>query len=69
MDLINDDFKNLSREIRLDYTVRKEILWESKDASEKDLSKKEVEYIRKYEANNRDIGYNQWPKFVDKDLP
>jgi len=26
----------------------------------------EVEYIRKFKANNPSIGYNRWPKHEDK---
>ena len=63
MDLVNEDFKNLSEETRKDYTVRKEILWESEDCTECELSKKEVEFIKKHKSNNPTIGYNQWPKF------
>ena len=42
--------------------VRKRILWESDKASEQELSKKEVEFIRKYRSNDPTVGYNQWPK-------
>ena len=63
MDIVNEDFKTLSDEIRKDYTIRKEILWESKDCEESVLSAKEVEYIRKFQSNNPDIGYNRWPKY------
>lgn len=63
MEVVNADFENLPDDIRKDYTIRKEILWESEDATEKVLSEKEVEFIRKYESNNPEIGYNQWPKF------
>ncbi len=62
MDLINDDFQNLPKEIRNDYTIRKQILWESETASEQELSNKEVEFIRKYKSNDPKIGYNRWPK-------
>ncbi len=61
--LVNQDFLKLPESVRKDYTVRKEILWESKEASEKELSEKEVEFIYKFESNNPQIGYNQWPKF------
>lgn len=61
--IINEDFEKLPKEIRLDYTVRKEILWESESATEKELSQKEVEFILKFESNNPKIGYNRWPKF------
>ena len=63
MELVNSDFSKLPKEKQLNYTVRKEILWESKNCSEKELSEKEVEFIRMYNSNNPDIGYNQWPKF------
>ena len=63
INVINADFDNLSKEIRLDYTVRKQILWESETAAEKKLSEKEVEFIRQFQSNNPKIGYNQWPKY------
>lgn len=63
MDLINTDFGTLPKEKRLDYTIRKQILWESETATEAELSAKEVEMIREYRSNNPEIGYNQWPKF------
>ncbi len=61
--LINKDFELLTPEQRKDYTVRKEILWESEDATDKELSIKEVEFIRLHNSNDPKIGYNQWPKF------
>ncbi len=63
MDIINNDFLNLSEEVRKDYTIRKQILWESEDCSEAELSQKEVVFIREYQSNNPQIGYNRWPKF------
>ena len=66
MDIVNEDFRKLKKEIQVDYKIRKQILWESETASEKELSVKEVEYIRKYKSNNPKVGYNQWPKFKKK---
>ena len=63
MDIINADFDNLSDDIRRDYTIRKQILWESENSTEEELSAREVEFIRRYQSNNPDIGYNRWPKF------
>lgn len=63
MDIVNADFEDLSDEVRKDYTIRKEILWESPDCEESELSAKEVEFIRKFESNNPSIGYNRWPNF------
>jgi hypothetical protein len=55
--------KDFTREQRRDFTVRKEILWESESASDSEVSRKEVEFIRKLRSNDPAIGYNQWPKF------
>jgi len=63
MHLINKDFESLPEETRKDYTVRKQILWESPDCSEAELAAKEVEFIRKYNSNDPEVGYNRWPKF------
>lgn len=65
--IINKDFEQLTSEQRKDYTVRKEILWESETATDKELSLKEVEFIRLYNSNDPEKGYNQWPKFKPKD--
>jgi hypothetical protein len=61
-DLVNADFSALSDDRRRDYTVRKEILWESDTASEAELSAKEVEMIRRHRSNDPRIGYNRWPR-------
>lgn len=62
MNLVNADFETLPDHIRRDYTVRKEILWESCNATEAELSAKEVEMIRLYQSNDPAIGYNRWPR-------
>jgi len=62
--LINADFAKLPDDQCRDYTVRKQILWESDSATEKELAAKEVEMIRKYRSNDPDVGYNRWPKFI-----
>jgi hypothetical protein len=58
--LIENDF---TREQRKDFTIRKEIIFESESISDNLLSQKELEFIRIYRSNNPEIGYNQWPKF------
>lgn len=63
MDVVNNDFERLPEEVRKDYTVRKQILWESENCSEAELAEKEVEFIREHKSNNPKIGYNRWPKF------
>lgn len=61
--------KDFTREERRDFIIRKEILWESETATDKEVNKKEVEYIKIYNSNNPDVGYNRWPKFkVSKNL-
>lgn len=57
--LIAQDF---SCEERRDFTIRKQILWESEDATNSEVSKKEVEFIREYQSNDPAIGYNRSPK-------
>ena len=57
--LIEKDFR---REERRDFTIRREILWESETATDCEVSQKEVEYIRWYRANDPTVGYNQWPR-------
>jgi hypothetical protein len=53
-DLVERDF---TKDQLLDFTVRKQILFESSDKDE--VSKKESEYIRALSATDREIGYNQ----------
>lgn len=53
--------KDFSIEERMDMTIRREILLFSDSADE--INKKEADFIKKYQSNNPEIGYNQWPKF------
>ena len=50
-------------EQRRDFTIRREILWESKDAEDAAAKRMEAEFIRNLRSNDPSIGYNQWPKF------
>jgi hypothetical protein len=56
--LIAQDFTRAERQ---HMTIKKEILLESNDAAE--VNRREPEFIREYQSNNPEIGYNQWPKF------
>jgi hypothetical protein len=58
--LIAQDF---TREQRREFTVAKEILWESENASDTEVSQKELEYITSLRSNDPAIGYNRWPRF------
>ncbi|MCA9759850.1 MAG: GIY-YIG nuclease family protein, partial [Candidatus Eisenbacteria bacterium] len=57
MDVVNEDFSRLPDEVRRNYSVTKEILWESEVATDAELAAKEVEMIRKFESNNPAVGY------------
>ena len=63
MQVVNQDFAKLPESVRKDYTIRKQILWESDSCTEAELSVKEVEFIRELRSNDPEIGYNRWPKF------
>ena len=56
---IEQDFP---REQWRDFTMRKEILWESETATESEARAKEVDFIRSLRSNDPSIGYNRWPK-------
>ena len=57
--------KDFTREQRRDFSIKKEILWESKSASNKEVNSKEVELIRLHDSNNPKVGYNKWPKYKE----
>lgn len=61
--LLESDF---SDEEKKDFTIRREILWQSNDSPDGEVNKKEVELILKYRSNNPKIGYNRLPKFKEK---
>jgi hypothetical protein len=54
--------KDFTREQRRDFTIRKEIIWESESATDKEVTQKEIEFIRQFRSNDPKIGYNQSPK-------
>jgi len=58
--LIESDF---TKEQLRDFSVRKEIIWESETATDNEVSFQEVRLINQYQSNNPIIGYNRWPKF------
>jgi hypothetical protein len=58
--------KDFTREQRKDFTIRKEILWESETASNKEVNQKEIEFIKKFRSNDPTIGYNLRPKFKNR---
>jgi hypothetical protein len=58
-ELIARDF---TREQRRDFTIRKEILWESETATLAEVTAKELEFILALRTNDPAIGYDRWPK-------
>jgi len=56
--LVAADF---TAEQRRDFTVRKEVLWESDTASDAEVRRREVEFIHALGSNDPAIGYNRWP--------
>lgn len=59
-ELIARDF---TREQRRDFTIRREILWESETATQAEVTVKEAEFIVALRSNDPAVGYNQWPRF------
>ena len=58
-ELIARDF---SPEQRRDFTVRKQVLFESETATDAEINAREVALIREHRSNDPAIGYNQWPR-------
>ena len=58
--LIAADF---TRRDRRDFTIRKEVLWESNTATNREVTLKEVEFLLLLRANDPAVGYNQRPRF------
>jgi hypothetical protein len=56
--LIERDFTPKQRR---DFTIRKQILWQSGTASRAEVTRAEVDFIRMLRSNDPSIGYNQWP--------
>ena len=54
--------KDFTKEQRRDFTIRKEIIWESENATKAEVIKKEIELIKELKSNQSDMGYNQFPR-------
>lgn len=54
--------KDFTRGQRRDFTIRRQILWESESASNQEVGQKEQELILSHKANDPAVGYNRWPK-------
>jgi hypothetical protein len=63
-ELIARDF---TPEQRRSFTVTRDILWESETASREEVTRMEIEFIRRFRSNNPEVGYNQSPSFIRQD--
>lgn len=59
-ELLEADF---TPEQRRDFTVRKEVLWESETATKFEVDQKEREFIKALRSNDPQVGYNRSPRF------
>jgi hypothetical protein len=62
-DLIALDFTQEDRE---SFTITRDILWKSENATKSEVNKKEIEFILGYQSNNPQIGYNKRPIYSSK---
>ena len=62
--VIAQDFTD---EQRRSFTITRDILWESADASRAEVTQREIEFIKQFRSNDPAIGYNRWPKFRGAD--
>ena len=60
-ELIARDFTS---EQRLSFTVTRDILWASETASRAEVTRMEIEFIRRFKSNDPEVGYNQTPHFI-----
>jgi hypothetical protein len=59
-DLIAADF---TREERMRFTITRDILWESENATKEEVNEMERRAIVEFRSNDPSVGYNRWPKF------
>jgi hypothetical protein len=56
--------RDFTREERRDFTIRKELLWESETATALEVNAKEIELILLHQSNDPSVGYNLSPRFI-----
>jgi len=56
--------RDFTPEQRRSFTVTRDILWESETASREEITRIEIELIRRFRSNNPEVGYNQSPPFI-----
>lgn len=55
--------KDFTRDQIRNFTIKKEIIWESEMASIEEVYQREIEFIKKFRSNDPVIVYKRWPKF------
>lgn len=58
--------RDFTWEQQQEFVIRKEILWFSESATDKQVNQKEIEFILLLQSNNPTVGYNRWPRFNTK---
>ena len=58
--------KDFTPEQRRNFTIMREILWESESASRAEVTRIEIEFILRYRSNDPAIGYNRSPLLSKK---
>lgn len=59
---------DFSEEEKRHFTITKEIVWESSDASNEEVHDMEMKLIVEFGSNNPNLGYNLVPKYkIDKE--
>lgn len=56
--------KDFTREQRRDFSIRRELLWESETASDAEVDERELFFITSLRSNDPAIGYNKWPRIT-----
>ncbi len=56
--------KDFTKAERQKFTITREILWESEDATRAEVTRKEIEFILALRANDPAIGYNRSPPLI-----
>ena len=57
---------DFTQEQRLDFTIRREILWKSETATNVEITQEEHRLIQLHNSNDPKVGYNLRPKFSTK---
>ena len=53
--------QDFSFEEIMSFTIKRDLLWWSTEASDDELNQKELEFISSLDSHNPSIGYNRWP--------